>query len=197
MFVLPDKSYDVKLKEVSKIVTRNLNRIIDVNYYPIPEAQTSNLRHRPIGIGIQGLADAFICMRFPFDSGEAQKLNQQIFETIYYGAMEASCELAKEWGPYETYKGSPVSKRNKLTFKGVRSHNPAETTTSLHRASAMTASLHRVRESSSRAFTSSSRDFTSSRVRESSPCVRDGSKYSPRVFTESLSLADKHRLDVL
>lgn len=111
MFVRPDKSYDfVRLKEVSKIVTRNLNKIIDVNYYPIPEARTSNLRHRPIGIGIQGLADAFICMRFPFDSEEAQKLNQQIFETIYYGALEASCELAKEQGPYETYEGCPVSK---------------------------------------------------------------------------------------
>lgn len=74
------------------------------------QARTSNLRHRPIGIGIQGLADAFICMRFPFDSEEAQKLNQQIFETIYYGALEASCELAEKQGPYETYEGSPVSR---------------------------------------------------------------------------------------
>ncbi|GFG30507.1 hypothetical protein Cfor_08130 [Coptotermes formosanus] len=111
MFVRPDQTYDfMRLKEVTKIVTRNLNKIIDVNYYPIPEARTSNLRHRPIGIGIQGLADAFICMRFPFDSEEAQKLNQQIFETIYYGALEASCELAEKHGPYETYKGSPVSR---------------------------------------------------------------------------------------
>lgn len=74
------------------------------------QAERSNRRHRPIGIGVQGLADAFILMRFPFESPEAQRLNQQIFETIYYGALEASCELAKEQGPYETYEGSPVSK---------------------------------------------------------------------------------------
>ncbi|XP_064481787.1 ribonucleoside-diphosphate reductase large subunit-like [Ornithodoros turicata] len=98
-----------KLKEVSKVVTRNLNKIIDVNYYPIPEAERSNKRHRPIGIGVQGLADAFILMRYPFDSEEAQLLNKQIFETIYYGALEASCELSETEGPYETYKGSPVS----------------------------------------------------------------------------------------
>lgn len=105
------KEYDFKkLKEVTKTVTKNLNKIIEVNYYPIPEAKRSNMRHRPIGIGIQGLADAFIMMRFPFESPDAHKLNQQIFETIYYGALEASCELAKELGPYETYAGSPVSK---------------------------------------------------------------------------------------
>lgn len=74
------------------------------------QAERSNRRHRPIGIGVQGLADAFILMRYPFESPEAQRLNQQIFETIYYGALEASCELAKEQGPYETYEGSPVSK---------------------------------------------------------------------------------------
>lgn len=74
------------------------------------QAERSNKRHRPIGIGVQGLADAFILMRYPFDSDEAQKLNTQIFETLYYGALEASCELAKERGPYETYEGSPVSK---------------------------------------------------------------------------------------
>merc|ERR1712025_1521204 len=73
-------------------------------------ARNSNMRHRPIGIGVQGLADAFILMRFPFDSPEAKKLNKQIFETIYYGAMEASCELAEKLGPYETYDGCPVSK---------------------------------------------------------------------------------------
>lgn len=105
------KEYDFeKLKEVTKTVTKNLNKIIDVNYYPIPEAKRSNMRHRPIGIGVQGLADAFIMMRLPFESPEAHVLNQQIFETIYYGALEASCELAEELGPYETYEGSPVSK---------------------------------------------------------------------------------------
>lgn len=74
------------------------------------KAHLSNKRHRPIGIGVQGLADAFILMRYPFESPEAQLLNKQIFETIYYGALEASCDLAKEHGPYETYEGSPVSK---------------------------------------------------------------------------------------
>merc|ERR1712088_442947 len=105
------KTYDFKrLKEVTKVVTRNLNKIINVNYYPVPEARKSNMRHRPIGIGIQGLADAFILMRFPFESEEAQLLNKQIFETIYYGALESSCESAEKFGPYETYEGSPVSK---------------------------------------------------------------------------------------
>lgn len=111
MFVKPDKTYDFqKLKEVSKIVTKNLNKIIDINYYPVPEAKRSNMRHRPIGIGVQGMADAFILMRFPYESEEAQKLNQQIFETIYYGALEASCEIAEKDGTYETYAGCPVSK---------------------------------------------------------------------------------------
>jgi len=106
-----EKKYDfARLKAVTKIVTRNLNKIIDVNYYPVPEARNSNMRHRPIGIGVQGLADAFILMRYPFDSPEAQLLNKQIFETIYYGAMEASCEIAEKFGPYQTYEGSPVSK---------------------------------------------------------------------------------------
>nr|NVI77081.1 ribonucleoside diphosphate reductase large subunit [Cucujiformia] len=99
-----------RLKEVSKVVTRNLNKIIDINYYPVPEAKNSNHRHRPIGIGIQGLADAFILLRIPFDSPEALLLNQQIFETLYYGALEASCELAEVDGTYETYDGCPVSK---------------------------------------------------------------------------------------
>lgn len=112
MFVSPDrKSYDFnKLKEITKVVTKNLNKIIDVNYYPIEEARNSNMRHRPIGIGIQGLADAFILMRMPFDSDEAIYLNKQIFETLYYGALEASCELSAVEGPYSTYEGSPVSK---------------------------------------------------------------------------------------
>lgn len=106
-----NKTYDFeKLKQISKVVTRNLNKVIDVNFYPVPEAKKSNMRHRPIGIGVQGLADAFILMRYPFESEEAQVLNKQIFETIYYGALEASCELAEKFGPYQTYEGSPVSK---------------------------------------------------------------------------------------
>ncbi|KAF8704496.1 hypothetical protein AX14_013943 [Amanita brunnescens Koide BX004] len=99
-----------KLHDVAKVVTRNLNKIIDVNYYPIPEARRSNLRHRPIGIGVQGLADAFMALRMPFDSPAAKQLNIQIFETIYHGALEASSELAKDEGPYETWEGSPASK---------------------------------------------------------------------------------------
>ena len=95
---------------VRKVVTRNLDKIIDINYYPVPEAKVSNMRHRPIGIGVQGLADAFILMRFPFESEEAQLLNKQIFETIYYAALTSSCEIAKGKGPYQTYEGSPVSK---------------------------------------------------------------------------------------
>jgi len=111
MFIEPDKSYNFeKLKKVAKVATKNLNKIIDVNYYPVKEAKKSNMRHRPIGIGIQGLADAYIMMRYPFESEEAALLNKQIFETIYYGALEASCELAEEFGPYETYDGCPVSK---------------------------------------------------------------------------------------
>ncbi|XP_043676169.1 ribonucleoside-diphosphate reductase large subunit [Vespula pensylvanica] len=105
------KTYNFeKLKEITKVVVRNLDKIIDVNDYPLPEAKFSNLKHRPIGIGVQGLADAFLLMRFPFESEEAQKLNIQIFETIYYSALEASCEIAQEKGYYCTYEGSPVSK---------------------------------------------------------------------------------------
>jgi ribonucleoside-diphosphate reductase alpha chain len=99
-----------KLFQVTYQLARNLNRVIDQNYYPIPEARRSNMRHRPIGIGVQGLADAFILMRYPFDSVEAKVLNREIFETIYYAAMTASKDLAKEEGAYETYEGSPVSK---------------------------------------------------------------------------------------
>ena len=105
------RTYDFqRLKEIAKVATKNLNKIIDANFYPVPEARKSNMRHRPIGIGIQGLADAFILMRHAFESEEAMMLNKQIFETIYYGAMEASCELAEKHGTYETYEGSPVSK---------------------------------------------------------------------------------------
>lgn len=99
-----------KLYEITKVATRNLNKVIDVNYYPVEEARKSNFRHRPIGLGIQGLADAFILLRMPFDSVEARGLNEDIFETIYYAAVETSMELAKTQGPYETYEGSPASK---------------------------------------------------------------------------------------
>lgn len=110
-FVTEEGTFDHhKLYEITKVVTRNLNKVIDVNYYPVEEARRSNMRHRPVGIGVQGLADAFIQLRMPFDSEEARLLNEDIFETIYYGAMEASMELAKAQGPYETFKGSPVSK---------------------------------------------------------------------------------------
>ncbi len=99
-----------RLYEITKVATKNLNKVIDINYYPVAEARTSNFRHRPIGLGVQGLADAFILLRMPFDSPEARRLNEEIFETIYFGAMEASMELSKLHGPYETFKGSPVSK---------------------------------------------------------------------------------------
>ncbi|XP_003738485.1 ribonucleoside-diphosphate reductase large subunit isoform X2 [Galendromus occidentalis] len=106
-----DGAFDFeRLREVTKAITRNLNKIIDINYYPVPEAERSNKRHRPIGIGVQGLADAFILMRYPFDSPEAMDLNSKIFETIYFAALEASCELAEIHGTYETYAGCPVSK---------------------------------------------------------------------------------------
>jgi len=98
-----------KLYEVTKIATRNLNKVIDGNYYPVPETRTSNLRHRPIGLGVQGLADVFLLLRMPFESAEARQLNRDIFETIYFAAMEASMELAREQGAYETFKGSPLS----------------------------------------------------------------------------------------
>jgi ribonucleoside-diphosphate reductase alpha chain len=97
------------LFDVTKRVTRNLNKVIDRNYYPVQEAENSNLRHRPVGLGVQGLADAFIMLRLPFTSDEAKKLNQEIFETLYFAAVTASMEMAKEEGPYSTFKGSPIS----------------------------------------------------------------------------------------
>ncbi|ESU19966.1 Ribonucleoside-diphosphate reductase, alpha subunit [Flavobacterium cauense R2A-7] len=97
------------LFDVTKRVTRNLNKVIDRNYYPVKEAENSNMRHRPVGLGVQGLADAFILLRMPFTSDEAKKLNQEIFETIYFAAVTASMEMAKEEGPYSTFKGSPIS----------------------------------------------------------------------------------------
>jgi ribonucleoside-diphosphate reductase subunit M1 len=98
-----------RLHEVVQVVVRNLNRIIERNHYPIPEAYKSNMRHRPIGLGVQGLADTFLALRMPFESDEAKKLNIQIFETIYHAGLTASCDLAKQLGPYETYAGSPAS----------------------------------------------------------------------------------------
>lgn len=98
-----------KLMEVTKVITRNLNRVIDRNFYPREEAKRSNMRHRPIGLGVQGLADCFMMLKIPFDGEKAKTLNRDIFETIYFGAVTASCELAAEEGPYETYEGSPAS----------------------------------------------------------------------------------------
>lgn len=110
-FVTEEGKFDhQKLYEITKVVTRNLNKVIDINYYPVEEARTSNMRHRPIGIGVQGLADAFILLRMPFDSDEARGLNKDIHETIYFASMEASMEQAKLHGAYETFKGSPTSK---------------------------------------------------------------------------------------
>lgn len=98
-----------KLKQIAKVVTNNLNKVIDVNYYPTQKTKVSNLKHRPIGIGVQGLADVFALLDLPFYSDEAKEINKRIFETIYYGALEQSMELAKEEGPYETFQGSPAS----------------------------------------------------------------------------------------
>jgi len=106
-----DTPYDFEgLYNVTKVATRNLNRVIERNYYPVVEGQTSNRKHRPIGLGVQGLADAFMIMRLPFEGEAARKLNEDIFETIYFAACEASCELAEQLGAYDTYEGSPASK---------------------------------------------------------------------------------------
>jgi len=109
-YVINGKFDHDKLYEVTYQVTKNLNKIIDHNYYPVKEAENSNMRHRPIGLGVQGLADVFILLRMPFESDEARALNKEIFETIYFASMTASKDLAKIEGPYETYEGSPVSK---------------------------------------------------------------------------------------
>lgn len=102
--------YDFKkLHAVTKVVTKNLNRVIDVNYYPVIEAKNSNMRHRPIGLGVQGLADTFMALRMAFDGPAARQLNLQIFETIYHAALESSCEMAQEDGHYSSYPGSPAS----------------------------------------------------------------------------------------
>ena len=106
-----DRTFDFdKLREVVETATVNLNRVIDINYYPTPETKKSNMRHRPIGLGIQGLADVFALLRLPWESEKAAELNQRIFEHIYYAAVNASAEVAKKDGPYSTYEGSPMSK---------------------------------------------------------------------------------------
>ena len=110
MFVKNGAFDHKELFRITKRVTKNLNRVIDRNYYPVIEAQNSNFRHRPVGLGVQGLADAFIKLRMPFTSDEAKALNQEIFETLYFAAVTASMEEAKADGPYETYEGSPISK---------------------------------------------------------------------------------------
>jgi ribonucleoside-diphosphate reductase alpha chain len=110
MFIKNGEFDHKELFRITKRVTKNLNRVIDRNYYPVKEAENSNFRHRPIGLGVQGLADTFISLRLPFTSDEAKKLNQDIFETLYFAAVTASMEEAKKDGPYQTYKGSPISK---------------------------------------------------------------------------------------
>ncbi len=116
MFVKNGAFDHKELFKVTKRVTRNLNKVIDRNFYPIPEAKNSNMRHRPIGLGVQGLADTFIKLRLPFTSDEAKQLNQEIFETLYFAAATASMELAKEDTHYRSYKGSPIS-------EGLFQHN--------------------------------------------------------------------------
>ncbi|MCG9970568.1 ribonucleoside-diphosphate reductase subunit alpha [Christiangramia crocea] len=109
MFIKGEEFDHKELFKITKRVTKNLNKVIDRNYYPVKEAENSNMRHRPVGLGVQGLADTFIKLRLPFTSDEAKKLNQEIFETLYFAAVTASMELAKEEGPYSTFKGSPIS----------------------------------------------------------------------------------------
>ncbi|MBD1259875.1 ribonucleoside-diphosphate reductase subunit alpha [Maribacter polysiphoniae] len=109
MFVKNGEFDHKELFRVTKRVTKNLNKVIDRNYYPVKEAENSNMRHRPVGLGVQGLADAFILLRMPFTSDEAKKLNQEIFETLYFAAVTASMEAAKVEGAYSTYEGSPIS----------------------------------------------------------------------------------------
>ncbi|PIB32964.1 ribonucleoside-diphosphate reductase subunit alpha [Gaetbulibacter sp. 5U11] len=110
MFIKNGEFDHKELFRITKRVTKNLNRVIDRNYYPVEEAKNSNMRHRPVGLGVQGLADTFIKLRMPFTSDEAKALNQDIFETLYYAAVTASMEEAKVDGPYQTYEGSPISK---------------------------------------------------------------------------------------
>jgi ribonucleoside-diphosphate reductase alpha chain len=110
MFIKGNEFDHKELYKITKRVIKNLNKVIDRNYYPVKEAENSNVRHRPVGLGVQGLADAFIKLRMPFTSDEAKALNQEIFETLYFASVTASMELAIEEGPYSTYEGSPMSK---------------------------------------------------------------------------------------
>jgi len=109
-FVKDGKFDFEKLGKISKIITYNLNKVIDRNYYPVEQAKISNFRHRPIGIGVQGFADCLIKLRIPYEDEKAQKVNKKIFACIYFNALEASMELAKRDGKYESYEGSPTSK---------------------------------------------------------------------------------------
>ncbi len=109
-YVMDTQFNHSRLVEVVRVVCRNLNKIIDINYYPVPEAQNSNSRHRPIGIGVQGLADVFMRLKMPFDSPQAKQLNSEIFETIYFAALSESCQLAKTQGAYSSFAGSPASR---------------------------------------------------------------------------------------
>ena len=121
MFVEKGAFNHQELYRVTKRVTKNLNCVIDRNYYPVKEAENSNMRHRPIGLGVQGLADAFIMLRLPFTSDAAKKLNQDIIETLYFAAVTASMELAQEEGPYSSYKGSPISKGEfQYNLRGIK-----------------------------------------------------------------------------
>jgi len=126
-YVVNGKFDHRRLAEVVRVATTNLNIIIDRNYYPVPEARNSNMRHRPIGLGVQGLADVFILMRLPFDSPQARIVNKEIFETIYFAALERSCEIAERDGAYETYAGSPASK-GQLQFDMWRASPESERT---------------------------------------------------------------------
>lgn len=111
-----DGKFDFEsLVKATRVLARNLDRVIDITFYPVEEARRSNLRHRPVGIGVQGLQDVFAVLRMPFDSPEAAALNKKIFESVYFGAISESCQLAKELGPYSTFGGSPAS-RGRLQF---------------------------------------------------------------------------------
>ena len=113
---IKDGQFDFEeFHKVTRIVTRNLNRVIDINFYPTPKTRVSNMRHRPIGLGVQGLADVFFLLKYSFSSPEAKRLNTDIFETMYHAALTESCIMAQEEGPYETFQGSPAS-QGKLQF---------------------------------------------------------------------------------
>lgn len=115
-FVIDESTYDFEgLLAATRVLARNLDRVIDATYYPVEEARRSNLRHRPVGIGVQGLQDVFFRMRLPYESEGAADLNRKIFETIYFGAISTSAQLARELGPYSTFAGSPAS-RGRLQF---------------------------------------------------------------------------------